>query len=366
MKRGNTGFAVLIIVAVVLGLSLAFVFSDNSQPTGRAVIDPSIIQCDHSCVSNADCSDTDSPCCSGLGAVCSFGTCGCAPTCEEGESCDFGSEETQCGGIGTCQPRNPEGGEGACDCDNDGCAKDASCVTFAQIPLSFVNPCGPNGHCVITNYDDGLGFGTCACGKKPCQYLDAEGFDGDVDKCPNTMRCEEDAQCTSHNDCGGVGVGRCSEGACDCECVSWSPCQNDDDCGDYGEDGNYGDCVAGPDGAFECMCTDDLGCSPKDCVPGETPCTGDTMDCGGNGEDNCNFFSDEGGICGDCGFDCVFFPFGEGTLTESGCEELSVILGSACTFTGGENPKCTCLGIPRDLCFNQYSLSGVSVEGEGA
>jgi len=437
-KRGNTGFAVLIIVAVVLGLGLAFVFSDGSSPTGYAgspvgavtfvpqetpcssdaeCTPPDTCQyypgyggyycgksCSQSCETASDCpSDFGEECCdSGTSVSCVENSCTCIGPCNEGSFCDTSPSlgEIQCGGAfgftpapSPCLPNNPigpfepEGGidvsvgqnQGACDCDNDGCTEGARCAVFgvAVNGDSFPNPCGPNGHCIPTGGSgDGLLYGQCACGEKPCELIDAEGdeFDGQSDQCIDTPQCEPDASCASHADCGGVGLGNCIDGNCQCHCESWAPCESDFDCGGYGEggdgDGNYGQCAVGEDGVKECMCTDDLGCSPEQCVPGVTPCTGADEDCGGQGpSSNCN-----NGVCDSCGYPCEFFCAGSGAcdsrldspLIQEECDDLAQQLGSDVGCMLDEFSKCDCADIPFDICRRRYTV-GVGnslVQGE--
>jgi len=429
IKRGNVGVGVLIIVAVVLGLSLVLVLSNNSSPTGYAgspsglVVGPATFEC----ATSADCQPELSEYCSpGQKIGCSFGSCVCINPCKEGKECPHDGEagEVECGGIqgdslvpptGTCQPTDPNGETAACDCDNDDCAAGATCFGFGNTNLlSFVNPCGPDGFCQPThtcgqdfsceeNEDcggEGVGIcdegscdcsgffrGLCLCGDKPCQLIESGPFAGDTDKCVPTTQCEPDASCSTHSDCGGVGLGRCAEcnsdsdcpgddscvdfncvnsnpaKRCDCECVSWAPCQSDVDCGDYGDIHKaYGSCVTGPDGTKECMCTDSLGCSPKDCVPGKTPCSdsGDvTKRCGG--KNNCQT-TDDTGVCGNCGNTCNFVcdsgSCADDTpaLSQADCDAIALQLGSdkGCMLSEGH---CFCPGIPQDLCTPCYELS---------
>ncbi len=420
MKQGYTAVGVLIIVGVVLVLGALLVLSDSSNPTGyigsgapTGAVTAFVPQ-DTPCSSDADCAPPDTCqyypgyggyyCGDGCGPVscntnsdcvgefkseccenddsgaCVEGFCSCIDECEEAEECDPDAEggDEQCGGIvegspaaKPCQPTNPGGEDGGCDCNSDGCTEGAFCSTFGVSSHPFVNPCGPNGHCVITGAEDGTVFGQCACGQKPCELLDAEGFQGDFEKCPDTVQCDEDSTCKNHDDCGGVGLGRCNEGICDCKCVSWAPCTGDTDCGGYGEggpggDGNYGQCVASQlDGALECMCTDELGCSPLDCIPGETPCTGDQEDCGGNGENACS-----DGVCEECGYNCEFFCDGglcsddSGDLTQEDCDSLAAQIGTDVGCTLDDNGNCDCDSIPFTICRRCYSTGSNFACGE--
>jgi hypothetical protein len=418
MKQGYTAVGVLVIVGVVLALGALFVLSESNTPTGYAgsgvpltgavsfapqdtpcssddeCTPPDTCQyypgyggyycgngCSDSCTTAADCpSDFGEECCGDEDSIgCSFGSCVCISPCDEGEFCETDAESgsVECGGIkgGTpaskpCLPTEPDGeSNGGCDCDMDGCTEGAFCSTFGGI-LShpYDNPCGENGHCVITGTDDGgMPIGQCACGEKPCELLDAEGFEGEFDQCEDTVQCDEGSVCSNHDDCGGVGLGRCEDGICDCECASWAPCDPNDNfgfdfntaCGAYGEGGVYGRCIVGADGAAECMCTDDLGCSPLDCIPGETPCTGHPLDCGGDGEDNC-----VDGICEacgttDCDLPCISSTCDETPLTQEDCDEAAEEIGSVlgCTVDTGEN-ACDCDGIPDEMCSACYSTTG--------
>ena len=402
MKKGNTSIALLVIVAMILFLSLAFVINDKPQTTGQVTLDLQEIACNPA-NNNAECPQgetcqwyteyngyfcggkptcdgntneecegkvsCDPPQVPGCETVQQDNRCVCVDPCEEPDSCsignpaDCGAQPNLCFPTDTTNFPNSFGlttPVGSCDCNNDGCTEGASCTVFAE-ESGFSNVCGPNGFCQPTQDPEGGGVdGQCVCGNKPCEYLDGEGFDGKVDQCPNTVNCEQNTKCNSHSDCGGVGVGICNgEGFCDCECVAWAPCQNDDDCGDYGEDGNYGRCEAGPDGALECMCTDEIGCSPDDCVPGQTPCDGENT-CGQDGEgvdgEGCIQVDGEAGICVQCGVDC---QFNCAECNQAQCDELADVLGSdaGCTFDG-ENNQCDCPGIPEDLCDNCYGSIG--------
>ncbi len=418
MKQGYTAVGVLIVVGIVLALGALFVVSESSNPTGYVgsptgritafVPAEEYIPCSpennnaectppetcqyyeeytdyycgngDQCDSNADCEaifECPLPLCEFPESESS--KCECVDPCEVADECDPSGEEglVQCGGVaggspaaGICDPTDPDNNNGACRCEEP-CPEGAFCSTLG-LTSHLVNPCGPNGHCVITGSDDGgMLFGQCACGDKPCELLDAEGFQGEFEKCPDTVQCEEDSVCQNHDDCGGVGLGRCNEGICDCECVSWAPCNGDSDCGGYGEggpggDGNYGQCVASQlDGAGECMCTDDLGCSPLDCIPGVTPCTGALEDCGGNGESACS-----DGICEDCGYGCEFFCDGgvcsddSGDLTQEDCDSIAAQLGTDVGCELDDNGNCDCDSIPFDICRRCYSTGSSFACGE--
>ncbi len=384
MKRGNTGVIVLVIVAVVLGLSLVLILSDNSQPVGR-VVAPMTFECQ----TNADCqSEQVEYCDSGQAIACVQGSCACINPCQEGSLCDTSPSEgeIQCGGASgnpiapkPCLPNNPVGpfsvgiasgqNEGACDCDNDGCTEGAQCAVFGVTVDgdSFPNPCGPNGHCVPTGgSDDGLIFGQCACGPKECQFTE----DDDKDQCPGTVKCNEGTSCTTGAQCGGPGVGRCVEcnsnsdcpgegnacinsncinsnpsKRCDCDCVSWAPCQEDEHCGPVG------DCITGPDGVFECMCASEFGCSFDQCKPGITPCN-DSSDCFGG---SCQT-TDGIGICQECGVECDFNCDGNGSCpepeTEADCDAVGEALGGAeCTL----DDSCECI-VPNEMCNGNCNL----------
>ena len=413
MKQGYTAIGVLIIVGVVLALGALFVLSESSNPTGYAgspsggvvAFVPSVEEyipcspennnaecpegetcqwyeggyyCGNGCEStscdfDSDCVNQNFPsnCCGGGTSFCNTlsNTCQCVGQCEEAAPCPGSSEgpnPTYCGG-GECVSTDPLSDEGsaACDCNEDGCPEGAFCSQFGSIILShpFVNPCG-TGHCVIMGAEDGTLVGQCACEEKPCELVDAEGdeFDGLPDQCEDTVQCDEGSTCNSHDDCGGVGLGRCDDGICDCECVSWAPCDPDNnfdgnlnnDCGGYGEGGHFGQCIVGSDGAAECMCTDDLGCSPEDCIPGETPCSGASQDCGGSGG-NC-----VSGICQECGVDCELPCLNEGCadgLTQAECDIVAQELGStAGCKVDTENNECDCPDIPAEMCNACYSL----------
>ncbi len=385
MKRGIAS-VVLIIVAVVLGLGALFVISESSNPTGYAgsptgritafVPSEEYVSCspennnaectppetcqyyeeyagyycgEDECDSNADCAN-QVECGESQLALCEFpdssnSDCECESPCEVADECDPGPEDgkLQCGGVvggspvaGICDPVDPDGENGACRC-KEPCPEGASCSTFGVLSHTFVNPCGPNGHCEPTGGEDGTLFGQCVCTAKGCEFTD----DDDKDQCPGTVKCDEGASCTKNSQCGGPGVGACTDGACDCDCVSWAPCQQgneDEGCG------VVGDCITGPDGTFECMCANDFGCSFGQCEPGVTPCD-DSEDCFGG---SCQT-TDSLGVCQNCGVECEFFcadgdcPEPE---TQADCDEVGEALGGAdCAL----DDSCDCF-VPNEIC----------------
>ena len=342
---------------------------------------PKIIGQDNNCGGRVGLNDPGAGTCIGTGEE---GNCLCP--CVEGSLCDTSpSNDFQCGGIaGTdiipapCLPIDFFGpfsttsgeGKGACDCNNDGCTAGAPCEVSTTTQSGSVEVCGPNGFCQLRNPGSGEDNGFCICDQKACQLVGQEEFNGAYDQCPGTTtQCEPDAKCNSNADCGGAGLGSCNDGFCDCECVSWANCDGEQDCGSFGESGStYGRCKASiPDGVKECVCTDDLGCSPDDCIVGVTPCAvGESFNCGNAGEDACDLGEDgEGGICNRCGVECTFQRIETGSLSQADCNDIAQQIGTtkgcdAFDFDQGEGPgietRCSCPGIPQNLCRTTYNL----------
>jgi len=377
MKKGNIHALLALAALIVVGLSVAFVITDTSSPTGYAPTPGptgfvGFGLATEECSNDNDCSQDY--CEEDDFVKCIQGSCQCISPCDEGGSCTF--SQSDCGTTGTCYPNSVFNAptafgiataSGGCDCNNDGCTEGRSCDVFTNSNGQAVDVCGPNGFCEIDDTGESSGGeGTCVCGNKPCQFLDADGFEGQKDQCPGTVSCEPGNNCNSNADCGGVGVGSCVNGNCECHCQAWLPCQSNSDCGTFGQSGEdaYGDCVEGPDGSLECMCTDTLGCAPQDCVPGKTPCSGRSKDCAGRGQSACETLNGEGGVCSSCGNDCSFEESsGEDSfdVDQTVCNDLNQQMGDECTFSNGENPACDCKNIPDRFCNLTWDVT----DGQG-
>jgi len=414
MKKANANVALMVIALIVVGLSVAFVIGDSASPTGYVGYDVTSINCDgfddgetcsqnyqscgvresgeeegFFCVSPGNCNqgesctknkptgtvscggrtnlnDPGAGTCEGNGE--NDGQCQCP--CQDFAECNVYNSYDCGGNPSLCVPTNPEG-DGLCACDGRSCLSGVPCSTFTS-QSGFARPCG-TGHCQIIGggEDNGL-FGVCICENKSCLLIDdVDGFEGKFDQCENTKQCVRDSKCKDHDDCGGVGLGVCDDGECQCECESWAPCEDDDDCGDYNEEGaGFGRCIEDDEtNVKECMCTDDLGCSPEDCEVDVTPCSGQNLECGGAGEDACDELTN---TCNRCGVNCRFTQFsGDGDLDSKTCQNLGNLLGTNCNFDAGESSaSCDCPGLPGGMCDASYNVEDnnqneVSMNGEG-
>ncbi len=390
MKRGNTGLVVLVMVGVVLFLGLFFLLSDSSQPSGYVTLPTTQTPCssDTDCMSFPYCQSEDSD------KRCFNGFCTCVDPCQNGAECSpFGEASQQCGLLNgdpgfasTCVSTDAFGNNGACSCT--GSCEDVEgiqCSTIAVSPLTAPSftPCGDKAHCIITGFSDGTGFGVCGCGDQACLTPN-----GKTDDCSGTVGCEQGPSCASNSDCpsgffcgqgtcfkecntnadcGGLVSGSCSievngNKGCNCFCNAGNPCFVDDNCGNFGEDGNFGQCIVHPDGAKKCSCTDTHGCSPLDCEPGVTRCnSGDPLGCGGN-PDACQCSNGNNCVCEACAEKCGVF--GEGANEEGECEELAAQTGAECNFVSyDQSGHCECVW-PDDLCTTCFNTNGGQACGE--